>query len=717
MRLFRKKTVRMQLQSVPRSRRAGMGVGARMLAAVEGLLYAIGKVALSPGVVIGSALETLWLWFVGDVGRTVSDLSRRAGRLELRSTRVSVALFLCFVGVATVGMRGMILLADGVELKNVLVGQTQDAVRFMEQGKDQLLKEEYDAAGSAFGGALQRFATAEATLAGSDALIKTLLRGTGYGKDGTRLIAAGKSGGEAAVALGEFLTATKQFSFGAQGLVSNVPSASFVEVAERFGRVKRSVSETAVLLQQVNPAHIPAQYADTFAALQQQLYALSGAVETLDAAIRLTARFATGDQHLLVLLQNSNELRPGGGFLGTYGALSVHNGKIEQQVVSSIYDLDGQLKPAYIPPVPLRAVNDRWYMRDANWFVSFPESAAAVSGMYASVTGQTPDLVIAITPELAVKGLRLTGPVQVPGYDRPLDTDNFVEVTQVETSVSYNRTENKPKKMLEVFLPLFLDKLAHVAKAQPSAFLSYLTQALSAKDVLLYAPTADAQGLISELGFGGAVVSTSRDYLSVVSANLGGTKTDLSLEQDAQLTTRVETDGSVINTLRLHRRNPLPRTEGLQNKSFVRVLVPQGSELLRATGFSPVTVPTSDAKREPHPQVEDWQRNAVTTLSNGTLVGTEAGKTFFGNWIVLEGGEEATVELSWKLPFTISSLDRYSLIVQKQPGAVPYVLRQALELPGRRVLWATEEVPGVGGVSHEWEVGRDVFFGSVIGVQ
>lgn len=718
MSLLRSKTVRMQLQSVPRRQVGWWGVfAARWWGRVELFFYYVGKCILSPGVMMGRALETLWLWFVRDVAQTSASIGARLGRLELRSVRVSLAVFFCFVLVLAAGMRGMVLLADGVALKSLVVGQAQDAVRFMEQGKERLLQEEYEAAGSAFGGALQRFATAEATLAGSDALVKTLLHGTSYGQDGERLIAAGKSGGQAAVALGEFLAAAKQFSFGAQGLTAATPGASFTTLAERFAAVKRHVSETAVLLEQVDAGHIPVQYADTFASLQGQLQSLSGAVGTLDAAIRLVARFAAGNQHLLVLLQNSNELRPGGGFLGTYGAVSVSNGGITRQVVSSMYDLDGQLRPAYAPPVPIRAVNDRWYMRDANWFAAFPESAAAVSGMYASVTGVVPDLVVAITPELAVKGLRLTGPILVPGYTTPLDADNFVEVTQVETSVSYDRSENKPKKMLGEFLPLFLDALARVAKAEPGTFLSYVTQALAAKDVLLYAPAADAQGLIAELGFGGAIAPTSRDYLSIVSANLGGTKTDLSLEQDAQLTTRIEADGGVVNTLRVHRRNPLPRTEGLQNKSFVRVLVPHGSQLLSASGFSPVTVPTSDAVRESHPQVEDWQRNAVSTLSNGTLVGTEAGKTFFGNWIVLEGGAEATVELSWRLPFVIASLDRYSLIVQKQPGAIPFALRQTVELPGRRVLWATHEVPAVESISREWDISRDVFFGAVLSAQ
>lgn len=713
-------SVRMRMHSTKPlpTRRSSLGFVRSVWAACEQVLYAVGRFVLSPAVVMGQVLEALWLGFVKEVARTVASVSRRAEHLSFRSSVASLLLFLLLLSSATVGFRSVVLLADGVALKDLVVGEAQDAVHFMEQGKDQLAAEQYDAAGAAFASALQRFESARGTIAGSDAFIQTLVHLTPYGKDGERLIAAGTSAGKAAVALTDFLATAKQFSFGAQGITAATPGVEFAVVAERFAAVKQTVEETNALLSQVGAAHIPPAYADTFQTLQAQLDALTGSVRILNDAIRLLSRFATGDQRIVVLLQNSNELRPSGGFLGTYGAFAVHDGRITQQTVSSMYDIDGQLQTVYQPPLPVRAVNTRWYVRDANWFASFPESAAAVSGMYAEVTHVTPDLVIAITPAMAVAGLRLTGPVALPGYDTPLDADNFVEVTQVETSVAYDRTENKPKKMLGVFLPIFLDKLAAVAQAQPGAFLSYLTQALRAKDVLLYAPTPDAQGLISSLGFGGAIVPAARDYLGIVSANLGGTKTDLSLEQDAVLTTQVEADGGVVNTLTLHRRNPLPHTPGLENKSFVRILVPLGSELLSATGFSTVDLgaPTTELGTE-HPQVHDWQEHAVTSLAHGTMVGTEAGKTFFGNWIVLSGGEEATVTLSWKLPFRITTLDRYSLIVQKQPGAVPYALRQELEIPGRRVLWATDEVAAVGSVHHEWSVSQDVFFGAVLGTQ
>ena len=467
---------------------------------------------------------------------------------------------------------------------------------------------------------------------------------------------------------------------------------------------------------EVDPAHVPDKYADRLTSVQKQVLGLKTSLATVANAFSVLEYAATGSKELLVLLQNSNELRPSGGFIGTYGAFTLRDGVILTQTVSSVYDIDGQLRTVYEPPLPVRAVNPRWYIRDANWFASFPESARAVSGMYTEVTQRAPDLVMAITPALVVRALELTGPVVVPGYTTPLTAENFVEVTQVETSVTYDRAENKPKKMLAEFLPIFLERLSAVVQEEPLAVLQVLVSSVAAKDIQLYSPNTTVQAQVRTLAWSGEVVETARDYLSIVSANLGGTKTDLELEQSAVLHSVIDPNGAVVNTLTLRRTNPLPDKKGLENKSFVRVLVPLGSTLLSSKGFSEVVLdePT-EGKDVVHPQAQSWQKAALQESADGTVVGIEAGKTFFGNWIVVAGGQTAQVELSWRLPYTLSALDRQSLTVQKQSGAVGYSFQYKLGFPQRRVLWSTQsDAPTSFGLEKEWQVTTDSFFGVVL---
>src|SRR6185437_16558381 len=59
-----------------------------------------------------------------------------------------------------------------------------------------------------------------------------------------------------------------------------------------------------------------------------------------------------GTQTYLILFQNNAELRPGGGFIGSYGLVSFDHGKMGQFTIHNVYDADGLLtkhiEPSYI---------------------------------------------------------------------------------------------------------------------------------------------------------------------------------------------------------------------------------------------------------------------------------------------------------------------------------------------------------------------------------
>ena len=67
-----------------------------------------------------------------------------------------------------------------------------------------------------------------------------------------------------------------------------------------------------------------------------------------------------------------------------------------------------------------------WTMHDANWFPNFPTSAEKVSWFYEKTGGRTVDGVIAITPELLRDLLAITGPIDMPEYDKTINADNFI---------------------------------------------------------------------------------------------------------------------------------------------------------------------------------------------------------------------------------------------------------------------------------------------------
>ncbi|KKU67917.1 MAG: hypothetical protein UX92_C0027G0013 [Candidatus Amesbacteria bacterium GW2011_GWA1_47_20] len=78
-----------------------------------------------------------------------------------------------------------------------------------------------------------------------------------------------------------------------------------------------------------------------------------------------------GDKTYIVLLQNNTELRPSGGFMGSFVKLKTQNSKLKTLEVEDIYQPDGQVVGYVEPPAPIKKAFPfgSWKLRDANWDV------------------------------------------------------------------------------------------------------------------------------------------------------------------------------------------------------------------------------------------------------------------------------------------------------------------------------------------------------------
>lgn len=692
-----------------------MSTGAGIVWVVSNLCHAAGLAVLWPPRTIARTLAYVWNLFLRDIAQTFGRIPLTLARARQAQFIYGLLLFFvisvsCFA-LVSVGT----LLAEGLHIKGKILGQATNAVSKLEQGKDKLASENLEEAQNKFELALQSFQDSQKLVTDTNLLVQATAALLPAGKDAQNLLLSGAAGSQAAVHLTKVFALFKALHIDASGFHTDNGGESIVQLQSEFSLAKQYIHEAATSASKVNAARIPGEQQEKFEKARTELSLLDGSLETVESVLDVIVALSTGHKHILLLLQNSNELRATGGFPGTYGAFEVENGTIVKQTISSIYDLDGQLASHYTPPLPLRAVNDRWYLRDSNWFASFPDSAETMISFYEEEAHVTPDVVIAITPQLATSLLALTGPIPVPGYTTPLDADNFVEVTQVETSIHYDKEENKPKKMLSQFFPLFLSRLASFPREDMPSILLSLEKSFASKDILVYSRDGALAEKLRSLSWDGRLVDTARDYVSIVSTNLGGTKTDLSMQQSATLKSAVAPDGTITNTLTITRSNPLPHVKGLENKDFLRVYVPQGSRLMSSKGFSYMDLNTqSSTITTIHPKAAEWESHAVTEVASGMLVGEEAGKTFFGNWINLEGGQRQNLEIVYELPFTVQALDRMSIAVQKQPGARAYTLDYTIDVPGRTLVWASDSTPAGNSVSKELEIDRDRFFGVVV---
>lgn len=153
----------------------------------------------------------------------------------------------------------------------------------------------------------------------------------------------------------------------------------------------------------------------------------------------LNAAFgANEDVHYLIMLQSSQEIRPAGGFVGTYGAMTVSNGRISSLEISPVGFLNQayfDTRPEPLPspaPIGKYLLQEEWFPHDANWSADFPTVARRLNDMYAD-TGWPPLAgILAVNDSVVADVLEIIGPYEVSVGDRTetVTSENFLDLIQ-----------------------------------------------------------------------------------------------------------------------------------------------------------------------------------------------------------------------------------------------------------------------------------------------
>ena len=590
--------------------------------------------------------------------------------------------------------------------------QAQQALARLTSARSALAEADFARSETAFADAEVIIASARAELEGALSTSRHALKlvdVTGTVRSGEALLAGGEAltqaGQHVSRALAALLSAdvliNKEASSESNSLIAATRQArsEFMQAEDLLAHAEK---EFAVVQSSLLPAEVQTDVKGIAAALPRIRTLLAQFDEQADGFLTLLGH--EREREYLVLFANNHELRPVGGFIGSLGLISIDQGVVEEIDVKTVYEGDGQLKDFIAPPDPLTPIVNRWYLRDSNWFVDYAVSAAKAAQFFEKEGGQTVDGVILLTPQVIQDLLRAAGPISMPGYDVVVTADNFTEVTQREVTYEYDRSLNRPKQFLADLTPILLNRLFQAEETEPLALLSVLTRNLAQKHLLLFFRDDELQKKVVELGWGGKLPPDAPHFLMVNNANIGGHKSDQFIEQEIDYRLEVDSDGTAAATVAVRRTHRGPSEKGdypyspgedpavKDNIVYQRVLVPAGATLIEARGFSPAaTVPRLVEAEEGIPlsvdaDVAEWQRGQVAHKS-GTMVGREAGYTFFANWVITPPGQTNETFLRYQLPGRlampgmIDEASRLSTYIAKQPGEARTSLRVALQLP------------------------------------
>jgi hypothetical protein len=406
------------------------------------------------------------------------------------------------------------------------------------------------------------------------------------------------------------------------------------------------------------------------------------------------------------------------------------------------YDIQGSQEAYIKPPQPLMLVNKRWELQDANWFPHFPQSAKHIIRLWEKADQPTVDGVIAVNAQFVEQLMALVPPIELPAYNTTVTAENFRQVTQTKVELEYDQKANQPKKFIADLAPKIFKELADKKDTQSIIqLLLLIPEGFEQNNIQMYLSDPDMQKVAEVLNIDGGIVDTesSSDYVFVVNTNLGGAKTDYVIEQTLHHKAEIQDNGDVINTVTIKRTHKGVEGEvfyGVPNVNYIRIYVPQGSQLVSSSGF---TLPPEEHFNVPEEwyqdeeNVKDFESSGVYDTDAGTFIGREFGKTVFANWVNTNPQETSEIKFTYKLPFKLfphenkeTILDKiiraamrapkkilgYNLYVQKQAGVKQKFVRSTVVLPhGFELKWSTDTFnkDSSGALSIDMPHDRDAF--------
>lgn len=410
-----------------------------------------------------------------------------------------------------------------------------------------------------------------------------------------------------------------------------------------------------------------------------------------------------GMRTYLVIFQNQTELRPTGGFMGSFAEVTLDHGKIVKIHIPSggTYDLKGDLKARITPPKPLQLINTLWQFQDANWDPDFPESAKKIRWFWSKSGQPTIDGVISINASMVQKLLEVTGAIDMPEYGKVITAQNFMLETQKSVELEYDKKENTPKKIIGDLSKRLLEKAEKFEKQEWIQVAGILAEAIETKDVQVAFAREDEEQIARRFGWSSRLKETVGDALAVVYSNIAGQKTDSVISEAVDHHVDIGVDGSIRDTVRISRAHEGVKGElfnGVRNVGYIRIFVPKGSVLVSANGFKKPEnkwFKLADDTAISDPDVYAVESTMHTGVGDVDIA-VQRDRTVFGGWVQLDPGQSQDIELKYDLPFTVkdilakveaspeasvSSRGAYLLLLTSQSGKSDRTIHTTVSLP------------------------------------
>ena len=227
----------------------------------------------------------------------------------------------------------------------------------------------------------------------------------------------------------------------------------------------------------------------------------------LDALIDMLG--GSGPRRFLLISQNPDEVRPTGGFIGTYGVLETRNGRMELGQYAATSDWYLPRPNVIVPPAqtalpllldsPPQVEN----FSNVNATADFATAGRLAAQLWREGGEQPVDGVISITPAVMARIVGVLGPVHVPGYRETITGANLV--ARVDFHTHFEAPPNKPggrKAFLIALVHVVVQQLLDAPASKWDPLAQAMGQGFDAREAMAWSSRPVIQDTLVARGVG-----------------------------------------------------------------------------------------------------------------------------------------------------------------------------------------------------------------------
>ncbi|OGK10731.1 hypothetical protein A2767_06985 [Candidatus Roizmanbacteria bacterium RIFCSPHIGHO2_01_FULL_35_10] len=295
------------------------------------------------------------------------------------------------------------------------------------------------------------------------------------------------------------------------------------------------------------------------------------------------------EKNYLLLFANNMELRPGGGFIGSFGLMKVKDYTVEEIKIYDVYDADGQLNAHVEPPKAIRNYLNQpnWFLRDSAFSPDLLENYAQAKFFLEKEMGFTNFSGGFLITTTAVQNILGAFPeIYLPDFNEKINQKNFYLKTQYYSEKNFFPGSIQKKNFLgsltqTILLDLENASLTELAKA--------LKKSLDEKQISLYFDDSKLQTVLDTFYWSGRTIQPScsteaptclSDYIFPFDANLGLNKVNFFVTRHTNMKVTFDEQGKIINSFSIQFNNDSADVfPGGNYRNFFQVYLPKNSAI------------------------------------------------------------------------------------------------------------------------------------------